>query len=170
MYDICSKCRKEIDQLECVRVEKQIKVWLIEQNINSSYSNQTVPCASNRLRPDFVFPQKEHVVVLEVDENQHRGYETRCEIGRVQKIQMSVLPLNMHLIRYNPHSKEGDLKSVLLEALMYGFANNLGSLQPDGCYIQYLGYSSERIQELEETMLEMQQEQEASFSSSSSSS
>jgi len=52
-------------------------------------------------RPDFVFDCGTHFVVLEVDEGQHRGYDSKCEDIRMINIYQS-LGLTTKFIRYNP--------------------------------------------------------------------
>lgn len=52
-------------------------------------------------RHDFVFDCGTHFVVLEVDEGQHRGYDTKCEDIRMINVYQS-LGLTTKFIRYNP--------------------------------------------------------------------
>jgi hypothetical protein len=65
-------------------------------------------CASRR-RPDIYFPLRgrSHCVIVEVDENQHRGYNELCECARLNEI-VNALNAGEHgvrsvvVIRFNP--------------------------------------------------------------------
>ena len=55
-------------------------------------------------RPDFVWDMQHRVVILEVDEFQHKhyNYELRCELIRVSRIVEGFGGIPVHIIRYNP--------------------------------------------------------------------
>lgn len=86
--------------------EEQVKQWLdcSEHNDYITY-DKTHPefseCFGKKYRPDFLFDCATHYVVLEVDENQHRGKTYECDQKRMCDIAQS---LGMHtiFIRYNP--------------------------------------------------------------------
>ena len=55
-----------------------------------------------RKRPDIRFEMPTHDVIVEVDENQHRGYEESCECARVSEIVGAIGGKSVVFIRYNP--------------------------------------------------------------------
>jgi hypothetical protein len=59
-----------------------------------------------KYRPDFVFDAGTHIVVLEVDENQHKSYACDCEQQRMVNISQSFGMPTM-FIRYNPDAFTG---------------------------------------------------------------
>ena len=54
-----------------------------------------------RYRPDFVFDAGTHMVVLEVDERQHKEYQQLCEQQRMVNISQA-FGMQTLFIRYNP--------------------------------------------------------------------
>eukprot|EP00899_Mesostigma_viride_P012548 jgi/Mesvir1/21294/Mv25979-RA.1 len=56
-------------------------------------------------RPDFIiYTDGAHVVIIEVDEHQHRSYDQYCELVRLFNLGQSCEGLPLLVIRYNPHS------------------------------------------------------------------
>jgi hypothetical protein len=55
-----------------------------------------------RKRPDIRFEMDAHDVIVEVDENQHRGYEESCECARISEIVGAIGGKSVVFIRYNP--------------------------------------------------------------------
>jgi hypothetical protein len=53
-------------------------------------------------RPDFVFDMGSHVIVIELDENQHRSYDTSCDNKRLMSIFHGLGSRPMVTIRFNP--------------------------------------------------------------------
>lgn len=55
-------------------------------------------------RPDFVWDLQHRVVILEIDEFQHKSdnYIPRCELVRVAKIVEGCGAIPVHIVRYNP--------------------------------------------------------------------
>ena len=56
-------------------------------------------------RPDVYYDCYDHVVIVEVDENQHRGYLDSCECKRLNEIVSSLAATAINpvtFIRYNP--------------------------------------------------------------------
>ena len=57
-------------------------------------------------RPDFVFDAGTHMVVVEVDENQHKSYVCLCEQQRMVNLSQA-LGMQTLFIRYNPDEFKG---------------------------------------------------------------
>ena len=55
-----------------------------------------------RKRPDIRFEMPTHDVIVEVDENQHRGYAESCECARIAEIVGAIGGKAVVFIRYNP--------------------------------------------------------------------
>ena len=58
-------------------------------------------------RPDFVFDLGSHTIVIEIDENQHRSYDTSCDNKRLMSIFQGLGGRPMVMIRFNPDSYAG---------------------------------------------------------------
>ena len=79
---------------------------------------------------------------------------------RISELMDSIDCMNLHVIRYNPHEKGSTLlarKAKLLEALRAALATNFGSMNDAGAVVQYLGYSEDRVEMLDELGCQMQQ-------------
>lgn len=59
-------------------------------------------------RPDFIFDCGSFVIVVEVDENQHKSYQEDCECTRMVNIHQGFGGLKVIFIRYNPDDYIGD--------------------------------------------------------------
>jgi hypothetical protein len=59
----------------------------------------------------------------------------------------SVGSMNLHVVRFNPHGKVK--KEVLMTALKYAISTNLARFNDTGCVVQYVGYSVDKILELD---------------------
>jgi hypothetical protein len=53
-------------------------------------------------RPDIRFEMLTHDVIVEVDENQHRGYKESCECARISEIVGAIGGKSVVFVRYNP--------------------------------------------------------------------
>lgn len=147
----CYECRERIP----------LKVWerkvvdeLKRLGIEYSYYDSSAPCAQAKgvraFRPDFTFVLDDYVVILEVDENEHRNYELSCEVGRVGDIK-DAIELPLLLIRLNP--SEGRIK-MLQETMKWAFAmGEAVKAQDAGLILAYHGYSDSRRLELHEQMV-----------------
>lgn len=114
-------------------------------------------CPEVRSRPDFLFDRGTHIVVLEVDQHQHRygnNYTEACEIGRMYNIVAS-LGLPVYFLRYNPDGfKMGTRKislspgrrhTVLKKLLTAAF--NWDPAQAEMMKVMYLFYDREMLEE-----------------------
>jgi EsV-1-7 cysteine-rich motif len=81
--------------------ERAIKDFLNEKYPDSLITHdKAVDCS--RFRPDFVIELGSHVVVVEVDENQHDRYDTSCENKRLMSIFQGLGSRPMVMLRFNP--------------------------------------------------------------------
>lgn len=155
---ICAQCKPRRVYLR--RHEEQMKAWLKEADIIYTYHNKKLPCAKTIRYPDFTFtPSAEHVVILEVDENEHRCYNSSCEIKRISELYDSVPNQNLHMIRFNPDEKgvsKREKKAKIMQALRTSFANNIAANSDAGCVVEYIGYSVRRVVKMEELFKQLQ--------------
>jgi hypothetical protein len=53
-------------------------------------------------RPDISLDLGDHIIVIEIDEGQHRAYDTTCEISRTNRIVEAFGYISTSFIRFNP--------------------------------------------------------------------
>ena len=77
-------------------------------HIHSKFSSVTwltdhrIPDGCSKRRPDTMVDLGEHVVVIEIDENQHEEYDCSCENKRLMELSQDVGHRPMVFIRFNP--------------------------------------------------------------------
>ena len=74
---------------------------------------------ATRKRPDIRFEMDAHDVIVEVDENQHRGYEESCEwpmAARISEIVGAIGGKAVVFIRYNPDNVRSNGSRVAVTA------------------------------------------------------
>ncbi len=107
-------------------------------------------------RPDFVFRCGTHIVILEVDENQHSNYQCLCEQTRMVNVTQTFGGTPVLWIRYNPDAfkgkhamkkrgvSEAKRHKSLLKWLKWAFERDMQNLAEvvylcyDGCDVQTL--------------------------------
>ena len=158
VYFVVATCRDEYDISDRKKFEQQMETWLKDRGLHWSYSNKKLPCAPTTRYPDYLFvASTEHVVLLEVDENEHRNYIASCEVARISEIMDSIGHANLHVIRFNPHAATTTKKQQVLDALDTAIKTNFGRLNDTGCVVQYVGYSRDRLEELDQLTCDLQQ-------------
>jgi uncharacterized metal-binding protein len=87
------RCTREKERavVEYIKQEFGSDGWVFDKSID----------ANNGYRPDALFRMSSHAIVVEVDENQHRGYDVKEEYIRIKKIQEDV-GTPVIFIRFNP--------------------------------------------------------------------
>ena len=58
-------------------------------------------------RPDLLLDLGSHIIIMEVDENKHIGYECSCENKRLMQLSQDLHHRPIVFIRFNPDSYEG---------------------------------------------------------------
>jgi len=164
----CAKCRHEYGVGPKGRrkiFEEQMETWLAEENLRWTLSGKKIPCAPTTRYPDYLFRVVGHCVLLEVDENEHEFYSQKCEITRISEIALALTRLHgsisLHVIRYNPQAvgkttqeRREEIISVIRDALAYNF----GQHNDTGIVVQYVGYSRDRIDALDQVSCDLQRE------------
>ena len=78
-----------------------IKEQIEFQELNITY-NKTISNACSRRRPDVLIEMYTHVIIIEIDENQHNDYNTTCEESRINELFTDLGDRNIIFIRFNP--------------------------------------------------------------------
>ena len=94
---VCRSCKQRSHKKEHAVVRHLHRTIDVPFNYDESPG---VECT--RKRPDIRFEMPTHDVIVEVDENQHRGYEESCECARISEIVGAIGGKAVVFIRYNP--------------------------------------------------------------------
>jgi hypothetical protein len=100
--NICRSCDPTNFKKYIKRKEYQIKDLLDAHKFKYTHDKISNGTKCGRERPDFVFKFDDHIVILEVDENQHTTYPQECEKIRMFNITQSFGGVPVFWIRYNP--------------------------------------------------------------------
>jgi hypothetical protein len=133
----CYQCR--VGTARFKQFEAMVEEFLKSNSTLSlySYRDEVLPCSPNRRRGDFVYILSDRVVILEVDEYQHRYYNKECECIRVLELHEQGRGLPLFLVRFNPKkSLLGNLARLLLTCFKSSVPETL-------LEVFFLGYSSE---------------------------
>jgi len=102
--DYCARCTSYMfpDQPSYFKTrEMKLKEYLTQQYPDKTITHDKhVEC--HRYRPDFVFDMGSHIIVIEIDENQHRSYDTSCDNKRLMSIFQGLGSRPMVMVRFNP--------------------------------------------------------------------
>ena len=105
----CLPVAKLRSRIKEARVAAELNQWASDGVIVPYTSwNKANPDADRKVcgayRPDFVWDMQHRVVILEVDEFQHKhsNYVKLCELIRVARIVEGFGGVPVHLLRYNP--------------------------------------------------------------------
>lgn len=95
---ICNECSKIRNKKEDAIVK------YLQRTIDTPFIHDSDKMLNgcSRRRPDVYFELKMHVVIVEIDENQHKLYENICECARINEIVNGVGGLPITFIRFNP--------------------------------------------------------------------
>jgi hypothetical protein len=65
-------------------------------------SDKRIQDGCSRRRPDLLLDMGSHIIIVEVDENQHNDYDCSCENKRLMEISQDVGHRPIVFIRFNP--------------------------------------------------------------------
>jgi hypothetical protein len=83
--------------------EKSVSDTVLSTFTNMSWiSDKKVNDGCSRRRPDLLLDMGSHIIIVEIDENQHVGYNCSCENKRLMEISQDVGHRNIVFIRFNP--------------------------------------------------------------------
>jgi len=151
--EYCKSCKRYLELGTTVKGhEKELRIKSLLDEEEVKYVHDKVIKGGNSLRrPDFrLFTSHEDMeMILEVDEDKHRGndYTCECELKRMKEIFQECKKPKMLFIRYNPDkykSTDGVKKftPVHREKYLMKYINNkiAKPIEEDGLYVVYLFY------------------------------
>jgi len=101
--NLCKNCDPVQIQRATKAKELAVKAILDVANINYSHDRTVDGSDCGKERPDFViYTATHHVIVLEVDENQHKSYPCVCEQNRMVNLSQAFGGQPVIFMRYNP--------------------------------------------------------------------
>jgi hypothetical protein len=94
---VCNSCRQRMHKREHAIVRHLRRTIAVPFKYDESPGFECT-----RRRPDIRFETPTHDVIVEVDENQHKGYTESCECARVCEIVGAIGGKPVVFVRYNP--------------------------------------------------------------------
>ncbi len=96
--------------VDCQRRSKPQKEYAVVRHLHRTINvplqytsyDESPDRECTKKRPDIRFEMLTHDVIVEVDENQHRGYEESCECVRISEIVGAIGGKSVVFVRYNP--------------------------------------------------------------------
>ena len=158
--DLCKTCMDHNSRNNFF--ENSVKTYLLGETDlqHFTYSNVSLPCAETSRRPDFCYVLEDRVVVVEVDENEHRYNSMECEVRREQEILESI-PKKMYLImiRFNPNPKRCDIWTAtnrLGLAIRQAFKTRDVEFTTDGIHKVFINYCTAQKRKVAQTLTQDQ--------------
>ena len=94
---------KEYAVVEHIKTQFPEYNWIADKIINGGCSKR---------RPDLLLDMGVQVIIIEVDENQHMGYDCSCENKRLMELSQDLGHRPIVFIRFNPDEYENDGKNI----------------------------------------------------------
>ena len=83
--------------------EKAVVDFILTKFENISWiADKRVQDGCSRRRPDLFLDLGSHVLIVEIDENQHTDYDCSCENKRIMEISKDIAYRSLVFIRFNP--------------------------------------------------------------------
>lgn len=105
---VCKECKLISNKKEWSIIRYLRKVIKTPFEHNSSKMLQ----GCSKRRPDVFFDLDTHVIIVEIDEHQHRTYENSCECARINEIVNGIGGRPIIFIRYNPDTTKHNGEKV----------------------------------------------------------
>jgi len=83
---LCNDCQDFTIKKVHKEKEKKIENMLIYNKINCMSKDSIPEGSCSKYRPDFVIDYDTFIVIVEVDEHQHKSYACECEISRMRQL------------------------------------------------------------------------------------
>ena len=161
--NLCEYCRTPMTEQQKITLKKQREVQthldadaeLCEYEFTDRKIRveQDILCTTN-YRPDFLWDQVTHIVILEVDETQHKAGSYQCEEIRMRNIAESLMR-PVIFIRFNPDAYKVEGLSqkcapaarikILKQWLMYSYDSNNVVGVVDTVHLFYDGFKAEDV-------------------------
>jgi hypothetical protein len=94
---------KEYAVVEYIKTKFPEYNWIADKIINGG---------SSKRRPDLLLDMGVQVIIIEVDENQHMGYDCSCENKRLMELSQDLGHRPIVFIRFNPDDYEDSGKNI----------------------------------------------------------
>ncbi len=117
---LCSQCFSFNNPDHILSRNYKTKELTFTKLLQQDLSEQGIPCVldskisggCSRRRPDVFIDLLSHVLIIEIDENQHLSYNETCEYVRTIELNEDIGHRPMYIIRLNPDSYKLNGKSV----------------------------------------------------------
>ena len=85
--------------------EKDVCDFILQNYPTFSWvADRKVQDGCSRRRPDLLLELGSHIIIVEIDENKHSGYDCSCENKRLMEISQDLQHRPIIFIRFNPDS------------------------------------------------------------------
>jgi len=89
---------KEMCVVNCIMQHYPQFNWVADRRVQDGCSLR---------RPDLLLDMGSHIIIVEIDENKHTGYDCSCEHKRLMEISQDLQHRPIVFIRFNPDSYRG---------------------------------------------------------------
>lgn len=144
----CARCSDYLSRKLHLVKQRDVRAMLQATDLPAfeQYDKQVDGGFCGPERPDFVWTAPTHVVVLEVDEDQHKAIPRDCEDVRMKNVTGS-FGMPVFWVRYNPDAFQGQwpqLTPTLRHDMLVGVIRGALAAPPEGphefCRVVYLFY------------------------------
>lgn len=97
------------------------KEWAVVRHLRKNIKEEIIYNSSEMLqgcskkRPDIYYDLNDKCIIVEVDENQHKQYDSTCECARINEIVSSIGGRPVTFIRYNPDVVKNGAKTLTID-------------------------------------------------------
>ena len=142
---VCSYCNTNKKH----KTQQQLMYDYLKQLTLNFIYNKTVGFECGNFRPDFKIDMGSYIIIIEVDEDQHKQYDSNCELIRMNNIYLAN-GLPTIFIRFNPDLVNNinipiNKRFELLKSLINKYLNNYIITSNNGIELIYLYYDCECI-------------------------
>ena len=96
--------------------EKEVVDFIMENYPKFTWvADRKVQDGCSRRRPDLLLDMGSHIIIVEIDENKHSGYDCSCENKRLMEISQDLQHRPIVFIRFNPDSYR-DQQGMLIKS------------------------------------------------------
>ena len=151
----CKACLANAQKITFLEDTVRIYLKLYEDLKQYTYVDNAIPHAPAESLLDFCYVLPDRVVILEVDENEHR-YNTPERETRRQLELLNAVPADKHLVivRFNPNPKRSDMWPAIEQLgskLREAFVTDDVKKTDDGIHRIFINYSTARKRKLAQT-------------------
>ena len=101
--NICEYCDPDVFKQSALAKQRQVMAHLDAQNLKGTSTDKMIDGGvCGKERPDRIFELADRIILLEVDEHQHKNRPCECEQTRMINISQSFGGMPTFWIRFNP--------------------------------------------------------------------